>query len=75
MGIDLNNTCWGPIFNLRQSALLNCQLALLIASSSFVLHVLDSFLGIFLNQELYLDVFWTCIPNKIHFNLIIKSLK
>ena len=34
------------------------------------------FLGFFffLIWKLYLDVFWTCIPNKIHLKLIIKSL-
>ena len=40
------------------SALLKWQLALLCASSNFVfLPVLDSFLGIFLDRELYLEVF------------------
>ena len=29
----------------------------------------------FLGRDLYLEVFQTYIPNKIHFNLIIKSLK
>ena len=33
------------------------------------------FLGVFLSWELYLDVSWTYIPDKIHLNLIIKSLK
>ena len=31
--------------------------------------------GIFLSWELYLDVSWTCILDKIHLKLIIKTLK
>ena len=33
------------------------------------------FFGHFLGQDLHLDIFQTFILNKIHFNLIINSLK
>ena len=44
------------------------------AQFPFLVHF-GLFFGHFLGRDLYLDIFQTCIPNIIHFNLIIKSLK
>ena len=52
----------------------------LIGTPDNFIHNLFSYMfwtlfGIFLSWELYLDVSWTCILDKIHLKLIIKTLK
>ena len=47
----------------------------LMLSLVFFFGLFGLFFGHLLGQDLYSDVFQTCIPNKFHFNLIIKSLK